>query len=105
MNFAQQMIARGASVLATQSPQSELFTVEETGEKVWANCNRIPGSSDPEGTKNVSTEEGSEIEWPLGTGTIPKRGTNLIDSFGCTHRTQSVKHIGHALKLKCEVTR
>lgn len=90
-------------MLAKQSPQAEAFTLD--GETVWANCNRTPASSDPEETRNTSTQEGSTIEWPLGTKTIPQRGSGPVDSYGYTHRVKTVKHIGHGLKLECEVTR
>jgi hypothetical protein len=103
MNFTQQLLAKGTAVLAQSGPQSERFTLD--GETVLANCNRTPESSDPEGVKGVSTQEGSVIEWPLGTATIPSRGSLPVDSFGYIHRVKSVKHIGHALRLECEVTR
>jgi len=101
MNIAQQLIAKGAAVLAKYSPQSEEFTFES--ETVWANCNRTPASNDPEGVKGVSTEEGSVIEWPLTP--VVERGDGLVDSFGFTHRIKSVKHIRHGYRLECEVTR
>lgn len=97
------MLARGAKTLATQSPQAEQFVLD--GETVSANCNRIPGSDDPDGVKNVSTEEGSVIWWPLNTRTVPERGTVVTDSFGHQHRVGSVKHLGNQLQLTCEVVR
>lgn len=97
------MLAQGAKTLAKDSAQAELFTLD--GEEVWANCNRTPISVDPQGVKNVSTGEGSVIEWPLGTVTVPERGSLPVDSYGYTHRVKTVKHIGHALKIECEVVR
>jgi len=103
MNLAQQMLAKGVAVLAKNGPQSEVFVLD--GEAVVANCNRTPESRDPKGVENVSTGEGSVIEWPLETVSSPVRGSLLVDSFGYTHHVKSVKHIGHALRLECEVTR
>jgi hypothetical protein len=103
MNQAQQLLARGAAILAKQSAQAEEFTLN--GEKVWANCSRTPNSQDPEGARDTSTEEGSVIEWPLGTRNMPERGSLPVDSFGFAHRVKSVQHVGHALRLNCEVTR
>jgi hypothetical protein len=101
MNIAQQInsiLSKGTALL-----RKDRFILD--GEEVWANCNRTPSSGDPEETRNTSTQEGSVIEWPLGTKTIPERGSLPVDSFGYTHRVKNVKHIGHALKLECEVTR
>lgn len=103
MNFAQQMLARGATILAKQSAQAERMTIE--GEAVDVNCNRSPESDDPGGVSGASTEEGSIIWFPLNTRNVPERGTILIDSFNFQHRVKGVKHLGHQLELRCEVLR
>lgn len=106
MNAAQQMLARGATILAKQSGQAERFTVGIGGnETVWANCNRIPQSNDPQGVNGVSTEEGSVIWFPLNTQTVPERGTILVDSFGHQHSVDRAQHLGTQLQLTCTVTR
>lgn len=96
------MLARGAAVLAKSSAQSEEVTLN--GVTVWANVNRTPGDEDPSGLKDVSTEEGSIIEYPLG-GESPERGDILTDSYSFQHTVKSRKHIGHAYRLECKVLR
>jgi hypothetical protein len=104
MNFAQRLMTQGAALLAKQSPQAEEVTLN--GAEYSVNLNRLPRnpSGDPNGLKNVSTEEGSVIEFPL-NAVIPERGDILTDSQGFKHRVEKVSHVGHALRLTCEVLR
>lgn len=96
------MLERGATILAKQSPQSEEVTLN--GTTVSANVFRNQQDIQP-GTRGESnTEETSIIEYPLG-GLIPERQQILTDSFGYKHEIKRVRHIGHALRLECEVVR
>lgn len=103
MNLSQQMIADGMSLLRTQSGQGEIITFN--GAEYVVNVNRTPERANPRGGMDVSTGEGSTIEFPLDAGFTPQRGDVGTDQYGYSHAVKTVKHIGHAFKLECEVTR
>lgn len=102
MNAAQQMLSRGASILAKQSGQADRVTLR--GKTVDANVLRNQESLQTGDRKEDSTEEKSVIEYPLG-GLIPACQDILTDSLGFKHEVKRVRHIGHALRLDCEVVR
>jgi hypothetical protein len=102
MNQAQQLLARGAAILAKQSAQAERVTLR--GVTVDANVFRNSENLQAGSLAESSTEEKSVIEYPLG-GLIPERQDIFTDSFGYKHEVQRVRHIGHALRCECEVVR
>lgn len=104
MNAAQQMIARGAKVLAKQSPQAEKVSLNG-GPEVSANVFRNQENIQTGNLGESSTEETSIIEYPTDAGNVPERQGIFTDSFGYKHEIKRVRHIGHALRCECEVVR
>lgn len=104
MNVAQKALNRASLFLAKAGPQSEVVTFN--GELVRVNLNRNSDSKEIPGQVEVSTLEGSVIEFPLNSPAgVPGVGDVMEDSLEIKHRVTRASHIGHAIKLTCEVLR
>lgn len=100
---AQTLLNKGFAL--RQRTHKEIVTFKDEEGEFTVTINRENKSQDPKAGIEISTEEGSTIEFPLDVGRVPVAGDVMVDEFDFEHCVKTVKHVGHALKCECEVTR